>query len=286
MTNPPPLLFRWLGAAGLEFSYNGFSLLVDPYISRIPLFKFLFGKVKPDEPKIFSKITAANAILVTHSHFDHLMDVPVIAKKFNCPVYGSPNTCALLERCKVPPTQIHTVAPSDEFSIGPFSITVMKSSHPFVSLFQPVIIPKKSEPPRHALDFGMDLQFSYRISAGSRTCLTDPGNEASKDVIDILFINTLQGSRTVRTILKTLDPLAVIPIHWDNYFKPISDSHGAPGWGLWPVRRVFLKPLKKLVYTLTPRGRFFLPEPFKYYRVEDILQHGHEFPSIASLYGM
>jgi hypothetical protein len=132
----------------------------------------------------------------------------------------------------------------------------------------------------------MDLQFSYRISAGSRTCLTDPGKEASKDVIDMLFINTLQGVRIVRHILKTMDPTLVIPLHWDNYFKPISDSHGAPGWGLWPVRRVFLKPLKKLVFTLTPHGNFFLPEPFKYYCMEDILQHDHESPSIASLYGV
>ena len=132
----------------------------------------------------------------------------------------------------------------------------------------------------------MDYQFAYRITVGSSACLTDPGNEAGKEVIDILFINTLQGSRIVRQILKTMDPALVIPIHWENYFMPISDFHGAPGWGIFPVKRVFLKKVKKLIYSLTPRGNYFLPEPFKYYCVEDILQHHHETPSLASLYGL
>jgi L-ascorbate metabolism protein UlaG (beta-lactamase superfamily) len=280
------LHFRWLGAAGLEFSLNDFSLLIDPYVSRISLFQFLFGGTTPDEQTIFSRITAANAVLVTHSHFDHLMDVPVIAKRFNCPVYGSPNTCTLLERCEVSPSLIYKRAPEDEFIIGPFNVMVMNSSHPYALFFKSIMLPATSKPPRHALDFGIDSQFAYRISVGPRTCLTDPGKEVSKGAIDILFINTLQGTRTVRHILKTLDPGVVIPIHWDNYFRPISVSGGAPGWGVLPVKRVFLKTVKKLVNSLTPRGTFFLPEPFKYYCVEDILQHDHESPSLASLYGV
>lgn len=286
MTATSSFLFRWLGAAGLEFIYNDFSLLIDPYLSRISLFQCLFGRIRPAEQKIFSRITAANAILVTHSHFDHLMDVPAIAKKFNCPVYGSPNTCSLLKRCNVPRSQIYQVAAAEEFVIGPFNVTVMKSSHPFAPLFKSTMLSATAEPPRHAKDFGIDSQFSYRISVGPRTCLTDPGKEVSKGAIDILFINTLQGSRAVRHILKTLDPGVVIPIHWDNYFRPVSGSCRAPGWGVLPVKRVFLKTVKKLAYTLTPRGRFFLPEPFKYYCVEDILYPNHECPSIASLYGV
>lgn len=284
--NPSPPLFRWLGAAGLEINLNGFSLLIDPYLSRIPLFHFLFHKIKPDEPKIFSRIVTANAILVTHSHFDHLMDVPLIANKFKCPVYGSPNTCSLLERCNVSLSNIRKAAPGDEFSIGPFSVTVRKSSHSYVPFLYNRKLPKIPDPPCHAFDFVMDFQYSYQICAGSRTYLTDPGREAGKDAVDVLFINTLQGARVTRGILKTLDPGLVIPLHWDNYFKPISNSCRAPGWGLWPVRRILLKTLNRLVIASTPRGRFFLPEPFKSYCVEDILYHGYSFPSIASRYGM
>ncbi len=284
MTNPS-FLFRWLGVAGMEFNYDGFTLLIDPYLSRISLLKFLFGKVQPDERKIFSRIIDANALLVTHSHFDHLMDVPVIAKKYNSTVYGSPNTCALLERLEVPPAQIQEVAPKDEFTTGPFHIQVIKSSHPFVPFSKTASLPKPSKPPQRALDFGMDSQFAYRISIGQNTLLTDPGIKVGKDVIDILFISTLHGTRVVHHILKTLNAAVIIPIHWDNYFKALPASLKAPGWGLLPCNRVFLKTLKKMVYALTPRGCFFIPEPFKYYSLEDILNPNHEYPSTLPFYG-
>jgi L-ascorbate metabolism protein UlaG (beta-lactamase superfamily) len=283
-TSPP--LFRWLGAAGLEFRYNGFTLLVDPYLSRIPVVKVLFCRIKPDEQKVFNQITAADAILVTHSHFDHLMDVPLIAKKFGSPVYGSPNTCSLLERCAVPLSNIRTAAPGDAFSIGPFNVTVRKSSHSYIPFLYNRKLPKTPDPPCHAFDFVLDFHYSYRIGAGSRTYLTDPGREAGKDAVDVLFINTLQGSRIVRNILNSIDAKVVVPLHWDNYFKPISNSCRAPGWGLWPVRRILLKTLNRLVVASTPRGSYFLPEPFTFYCVEDILYHGYSFPSIASRYGM
>jgi hypothetical protein len=276
MNNNSAFHFRWLGAAGLEFSNNGYTLLIDPYLSRLSLFQVLFGKAKPDEHKILSTITAANAILVTHGHYDHLMDIPAIAKKFNCPVYGSRETCFLLKSCGVEKHDIHEVAPGDKMDVGPFSVRVMKSSHPDSVIYKLFAHTKTAASPRRAFDFGMDSHFSYQIAMGSLTCLTDPGKETVKDVVDILFINTFQGLRIVRHCLKTANPSVVVPIHWDNFFKPISGSRGAPGWGLLPVKRVFLRSLQKLVRALTFRGRVFLPHPFKYYSVEDILQHDHE----------
>jgi L-ascorbate metabolism protein UlaG (beta-lactamase superfamily) len=278
--------FRWLGVAGLEFKYNDYSILIDPYVSRISLPRVLFGKVRPDETEIFNRITATNAILATHSHFDHLMDVPVVAKKFNCPVYGSPNTCALLKRCDVPISSIHEVAPEDDLSMGPFHIKVLKSSHSKFPFVKPVTLPKTQEPPQHAMDFGMDSQFAYKISAGPTTCLTDPGMESHKEEIDVLFISALQSFRVVSRVLRTLDPAIVIPIHWDNYFRRFTGSLKAPDWGLLPVKRVSLQTLRSMVQTMTPRGRLFLPDPFKFYCLEDILYSNHEYPRFPTIYNI
>jgi L-ascorbate metabolism protein UlaG (beta-lactamase superfamily) len=283
---PQNFLFRWLGVAGIEFRYCDFSILVDPYLSRISTFRMLFGKAHPNEHRIFSRIISADTVLVTHSHFDHLMDVPVIAKKFKCPVYGSANTCELLKRCDVPVSQIRLVAPDDNLSIGPFLVKVMKSSHPSIPFVNTVVLPKTDRPPKHALDFGMDSQFAYKINAGLSTCLTDPGKEGHKEPVDLLFVSTLQGCRVVSQAIKIIDPAVVIPIHWDNYFKPIAGSSKAPGWGLVPVNRVALKALRSLVHTLTPRGRFFVPEPFKFYRLEDVLQTKHEYPQFPTIFSV
>ncbi|MHB8278441.1 MAG: hypothetical protein ACYDIA_12415 [Candidatus Humimicrobiaceae bacterium] len=39
--------------------------------------------------------------MVTHSHIDHLMDVPAIINNTGCKVYGSNNTCKLLSYCEI-----------------------------------------------------------------------------------------------------------------------------------------------------------------------------------------
>jgi L-ascorbate metabolism protein UlaG (beta-lactamase superfamily) len=268
--NNQPLSFRWLGVAGVEIRYNGFSLLVDPYLSRISLKRFLFCKAVPDEKKILSAIPRADAILVTHGHFDHLMDVPVIAREFMSRIYGSPGTCSLLRRSGVLPAQINEVAPGDDFQAGPFRVSVEKSSHSFLFFFTAIARARSETPPQRAVDFGMDSILAYRISIGKRTFLTDPGREVKNDAVDILFVNTLQGRGVCSRILETIDPDLVIPIHWDNYFKPFSRQSRAPSWGWMPIKRILLKTLRKKVVALTPRGRLFIPEPFVFYRMDDV----------------
>ena len=78
--------FRWLGAAGIELETSGEVLLVDPYLTRIPLWKTLFGRIQPDMSAVQS-IEKCDYILVTHSHFDHLLDVPPIVLKTGAIVY-------------------------------------------------------------------------------------------------------------------------------------------------------------------------------------------------------
>jgi L-ascorbate metabolism protein UlaG (beta-lactamase superfamily) len=267
----PDVFFRWLGAAGMELRCNGFSLLVDPYLSRISFIRFLLGGLDADDKKIFAVIDRANAILVTHSHFDHLMDVPLIAKRYGSAVYGSPNTRLLLTRCGVPAAQIREAAPGDDFVAGPFRVTALKSSHPFPWLFRPAGLPARMRPPRRALDYGMDSQFAYRITVGKNTLLTDPGRESGKDDVDVLFVNPLQGKKVCRMILESINPKLVVPLHWDNFFRRVSRSREAPSWGLLPVPRVLLKTLGGEVAGGASGGRFFLPRPFVHYRLDDII---------------
>jgi hypothetical protein len=47
--------FRWLGVAGFELQYDQQRLLVDPYLTRIPLNKLWFGKISPDKPLLIAE---------------------------------------------------------------------------------------------------------------------------------------------------------------------------------------------------------------------------------------
>ena len=88
---------KYLGTAGWEISDGNITVLIDPYISRLKLGNGP-STSKDDQRKSYARsdyfesdtvtinkiITKADFILVHHSHFDHLADVPYIAKKTGC----------------------------------------------------------------------------------------------------------------------------------------------------------------------------------------------------------
>jgi len=97
--NPEPksdsLNIDYIGCGGFLLTSDHSSIMLDPYFSNLSPFPLLpFKKLKPDERAIDTffyqnfnhiKDTAGNlkSILVAHSHYDHLADVPSIYSR-NC----------------------------------------------------------------------------------------------------------------------------------------------------------------------------------------------------------
>src|SRR5262245_1215956 len=111
---------RWFGTAGFELVYGGTTILIDPYLSRVSLAKFLFAPLRPDESLIGRVIERADAIFVGHSHFDHVLDVPLIARRTGAHVYGSLSTVSLLRASSVAEGQIHERRGGEVIEVGPF----------------------------------------------------------------------------------------------------------------------------------------------------------------------
>src|SRR5690349_7623962 len=85
---PAGVELEWLGTAGFRLSCEGTDLLIDPYLTRLPFGDVARGRVVREPP---SRLPRASAILVGHTHFDHAMDVPALARAAGCDVYGSPS---------------------------------------------------------------------------------------------------------------------------------------------------------------------------------------------------
>src|SRR4029078_8792892 len=114
----------YLGTNGYEFEFKGHALLVDPYFSRVDLLSVALGsQIQPNASRINdglrqlaqahawssafrrhgiapeSRVNAeletsskADAVLVTHGHFDHLLDVPVVMAKTRARLIASPSS--------------------------------------------------------------------------------------------------------------------------------------------------------------------------------------------------
>jgi len=131
-TTPNGLVIRWLGTAGYELtSPEGHVLLIDPYVTRVGLARYLTRKIAPDLAKIEAAFTRVDGVLVGHSHFDHVMDTPVIAQRTGAHVYGSRSTANLMQGLGLPATQVTAFdkAGTTTVDIGPFKVTAVPSLH-------------------------------------------------------------------------------------------------------------------------------------------------------------
>ena len=91
---------RGLGAAGMACRTAEQTVLIDPYLSRIGKPELLFGRPVPDEQRIERYLDALpaplTAILVSHTHVDHALDVPALARRLDCVFVGSRSLDVLL----------------------------------------------------------------------------------------------------------------------------------------------------------------------------------------------
>ncbi|MBT3503048.1 MAG: hypothetical protein HOC22_05180, partial [Cryomorphaceae bacterium] len=133
---------KYLGTAGWQISDDNTTILIDPYISRVKLGNGpsvnKLDKRKTvlrsdyfvsDSILIDSLIDKVDFILVHHSHFDHLSDVPYIAKKTGAKVIGTETTINILRAYGIENDQLYPVRGGEDYQFENFSVRVIPSIH-------------------------------------------------------------------------------------------------------------------------------------------------------------
>src|SRR5258705_802178 len=92
------VVIRWLGNANFEFAYKGKVYLFDAYFDRTPR-THQVGFTSAD-------VSKAEAIFVSHAHFDHISDIGLVARQTGAPVVGAPITAETAIKLGVPERQI------------------------------------------------------------------------------------------------------------------------------------------------------------------------------------
>ncbi|MCJ7523580.1 MAG: MBL fold metallo-hydrolase [Dehalococcoidia bacterium] len=267
--------FRWLGVAGTELRVDNRTLVIDPYFTRISMWSSWFGRVEPDHRLIADKLQECDLVLITHAHFDHIMDVPDVANNTGATALGSPNACRLLSVCGVPEERIRKIKTGDKIDLNGFEVTAFPAVHMKTPGFSPGPLSPALQPPLKARDYRMDDDFSFLISIGEYRLLTDPGERPLGIVpADILFVFPFRNYTYYQALLSQVQPRVVIPTHWDDFFRPLSKplrpTYHPPRWAVPPVRRINLTEFNTMIKQIAPRTRVIIPEIFHTYDITEL----------------
>lgn len=256
------ITYRWLGAAGVELSCGDQTLLIDPFFTRPSLAKMLTNsRVQPDAALVKTYLQRADWILVSHSHYDHLLDVPNIMRQFGAAAVGSANTCQILRLSGLPEHQIRLIQAGSELEFGPFHIHVLPSWHirtPIDFMIKGPLARNLRLPLRLA-DYKMDVDFSFLIQVGSWRILV--GNEPVGPV-DMVFTMPFCPPDRLAALLKRACPPLVCPIHWENFNRPLTQPLTPT-----PFRRNPLLSFHGRVQELSPISQVLLPVILEEYQL-------------------
>lgn len=271
-----PILFRWLGTAGIELVLHDQVIVIDPYFSRVPTWKLLLGRVTPDHELIADRIKRCDLLLVTHAHFDHIMDVPEVVRNTEAIAVGSLNSCELLEALGVSPEKIREINPGDQISLGEVRIQVRQARHPRIPGFSPGPLRADIRPPLRASNYRMDHYYSFLFSVNGTRLLTDPGTQPDDAVAaDVLFVHPGKDDEYYKSLLRLVKPKITIPIHWDDFFRPLSEPlrpyWKPPSFAFPPVQRMDLDEFMQTHRMISPSGQVFEPEIFRSYDLNALM---------------
>ena len=236
---PSGLSLQWLGVSGYRLTYEGASLFIDPYVSRVPLRALLLRRMALPDPTMIDRYAAVSGevvgVLVGHTHFDHVVDVPALARRHAARAYGSASLAHLMRLHGVGDLAVEVV-PHQPYELGPFVVRFVPSRHSKLILGR--WVPMDGELTCDHLH-GL-VPTAYRCGAVYGIRIEVAGvslyHQGSADLndgelrdgpVDVFLAGVAGRSVTPRyweRILPRLDPRIVVPTHYDNFFSPL----GAP----------------------------------------------------------
>ncbi len=238
----PGLELRWLGVAGYRLGYQGHALYIDPYVSRVPLSAVLSKRPALADPAVHDQVFGVErdevaGILIGHTHFDHAVDVPLLAKRWDTKAYGSRSLQKLMAIHEMSDRAV-AIAPRRTYELGPFAVTFHPSLHS--KLVLGLGVPFDGEMSCEHLDalspqayrcgeiYGIRIEVAgvSLYHQGSANLIDD---EVPRGGVDVFLAGIAGRSFTPRywpRILPRLEPATIVASHFDDFFRPAGDPLG------------------------------------------------------------
>lgn len=226
------------GVSNVLLTDGDSAILVDGFFSRPSLLK-LATRVSPSESRIDEclrrlDVTELDAVLVSHSHVDHALDAPVVARRTGATLCGSPSTRQVQEGYDLGAEPFHELVPGRPVRFGRFTVTPVNALHSDGDrvpgeITGPVRVPAK------ASAFKTGHCYTFHVAHPDGTVVVHPSANFIPGALagysaDVVYLGAgAAGKQTEewrerywRETVGALGPRIVRPVHWDAFWRPLS----------------------------------------------------------------
>lgn len=292
------LTINYLGCGGFYFNNNHESLFIDPFFSNHGFLHVPFKKIstKPENVdhglQSIDHIKQTQAIFITHSHYDHLLDSPFLLDKIlnkEVKIYGS-TSCKHIIRTAIDTAKFHTIPQEEKWiNVGdhfkilpilsdhaphfrfPFPISLYHGEAESIKNYNSPLDKTKTKKWRggktysYIIDLVNDNKTTYRVflqSSASDAPIGLPSPHILKDKpIDLAILggalyNNTKDKTYPQKQIEYLTPKHLLICHWEDFFRPYQEEN---------KRFVRLTNFKKLLLAVDSQCKgsipYYLPNP-------------------------
>lgn len=231
----------FLGVASLLITDGETSLLTDGYFSRPGMARVLGGRLTTDSSRVEGVLSRAGvdrlaAVLPVHTHFDHVLDSPEVARRTGAVVMGGESAANVARGAGLGEDRIAVVTPGVEQRFGAFAVTHHESEHCPPDRYPGTISAPVRQPARAtAYRCGEAWSIIVAHDSGKRALVQGsagfvPGALAGQ-AADVAYLGVgqlgVQSEDYIREYwhetVRAVGARRVVLIHWDDFFRPLDE---------------------------------------------------------------
>ncbi|MBU2489035.1 MAG: MBL fold metallo-hydrolase [Proteobacteria bacterium] len=235
----------FLGTNSLAVTDGATHLLIDPYFTRPGKLALGFRRLRSDPARVREGLARAGvnqaaAILVTHAHVDHALDLAEAARQTGALMCGSSSAVLAATGYGLPGDRTRTVGPGESMAFGDFTVTFLPARHlvlpfplPPLLLNRDIRAPLRQPARTWAFKEGQSYHLHVSHPAGSfvnqGTAGHEPGAlegyQAGVLLLGIGGMDTQPPGYMASWYEQSVNPTGakrVLLTHWDDFSRPLS----------------------------------------------------------------